>query len=137
MLTSGKKQVTLIQRRDSVQENLLRFSSNTVCSGIEREKAEQNSSLTKTQRKANLTLDLSLTQPQIDLSRHSPEVRQKKLQQVKEEFLNSTPNTASMHTDTELTFPARNRLSQISVESESSCDIACSGWLFTIIEYRI
>lgn len=98
---------------------------------IEKENKDELSSeeaTTKASRKANLTLDLSLTKPQHDQSRHSPEVRQKKLQQAKEDFLNSTPTTTSAHTDTEvLSFPSRNRLSQISVGSESSCDFPCAG----------
>lgn len=134
VITSGKIQVTLTQRRESVQENLLIFSSNNTCSRASAEgnrKTEKpNAELSKKiLKKSNLTLDLSLTKSDLERNRHSPEIRQKKLQQAKEEFLNSTPTT-SAHTDTELTFPTRNRLSQMSVESESSCDIPCAGELF-------
>lgn len=132
VITCGKKHVTLPQRRDSVQESLLSFTPKTQISEStakeNRDDMANDDVTTKPSRKTNLTLDLSLTKPQHDQSRHSPEIRQKKLQQAKEEFLNSTPTTTSAHTDTEvLSFPSRNRLSQISVGSESSCDFPCAG----------
>lgn len=52
--------------------------------------------------------------------------RSQKLQQAKEEFLNSgsvsAPITTKVTKEGGLQFPTRNRLSQISVDSESSCD---------------
>lgn len=52
--------------------------------------------------------------------------RSQKLQQAKEEFLNSgsisAPVTTKVTKPGGLQFPTRNRLSQISVDSESSCD---------------
>lgn len=125
--------MTVPQRRDSVQDNLLSFTRNKpICeqtmNANSTEETFTQDSLTKSTRKANLTLDLTLTQT-LDHNRHSPEIRQKKLQQAKEEFLNSpTPTATSAPTDAEvLSFPSRNRLSQMSVDSGSSCDMASAG----------
>lgn len=66
-------------------------------------------------------------------SSRSPDIRSRKLQKAKEEFLKSGCASApvtSQGRDDVLKFPARNRLSQISVGSESSCDSsACEGLL--------
>lgn len=68
--------------------------------------------------------------------RLSPEIRQKKLQQAKEEFLLSTPVSAhSGLNDNVLTFPTRNRLSQISMESGSSYDNSLPGKKLIIRKY--
>lgn len=74
-----------------------------------------------------LTLDINRTNSDAT-SKHSPEVRQKKLQQAKEDFLKSSPMSAPPEIDVEkLSFPARNRLSQISFDSESSYDTGLPG----------
>ncbi|XP_008198722.1 uncharacterized protein LOC659628 [Tribolium castaneum] len=62
----------------------------------------------------------------LEAKRLSAELRLQKLQKAKEEFLNSGPTSAPPQVSEEaIKFPARNRLSQISVDSESSYDSAC------------
>lgn len=57
--------------------------------------------------------------------------RTQKIQKAKEEFLNSgcvsAPITKNKSEEEHLKFPSRNRLSQISVDSESSCDSSAFG----------
>lgn len=88
--------------------------------------------------KKSLTLNISKTPSDIT-NTHSPEVRQKKLQQAKEEFFKSSPLSAPPAMEyNELNFPTRNRLSQISFESESSYDVVLPGkYYIYIINYLI
>lgn len=78
---------------------------------------------THSERKS-LSLKLSITRsPLACLPK-----RTQRLQKAKEEFLNSgsisAPVTSKLPEGKGLQFPSRNRLSQISVDSESSCDSA-------------
>lgn len=74
--------------------------------------------------KKNVALKLSINKSPLA----SLPNRTQKLQQAKEEFLNSgcisAPITSKRSNEGCLQFPTRNRLSQISVDSESSCDSA-------------
>ncbi|XP_018566283.1 uncharacterized protein LOC108907199 [Anoplophora glabripennis] len=126
-LSSGTKQVTVPLRRESVQENLLCNPSTTCTSGITEE--ETPGQPPRRPDRKTLTLDITPNLPDIS-NRHSPEIRLKKLQKAKEEFLRSTPVSAPAHINEEIIkFPTRNRLSQISVDSESSYDSTLPGAL--------
>lgn len=102
-LYSGNKQVTVPNRLDINQSFVQKSSSASIVN----------------QSQSNIN------------SSHSPEIRQKKIQQAKEEFLRSNPVPLRRSSPTQqIQFPARNRLSQISVESESGSSISvCAGAL--------
>ncbi|KAJ8910480.1 hypothetical protein NQ315_002733 [Exocentrus adspersus] len=131
-ISSESKQVTVPVRRESVQENLL--SSLCEANAINetgQEKIEDSPQYHKNPLRKLLTLNISPNN-NTDTSKHSPEVRFKKLQKAKEEFLKSTPMSAPPQLTTNediVKFPTRNRLSQISVDSESSFDSSLPGAL--------
>uniref|UniRef100_A0AAR5PNW9 Uncharacterized protein n=1 Tax=Dendroctonus ponderosae TaxID=77166 RepID=A0AAR5PNW9_DENPD len=72
--------------------------------------------------KPNLLLDISLANSRGEQSSFSPEIRMRKLQKAKEEFMKTPISAPSYLSEDVLQFPHRNRLSQISVDSESSMD---------------
>ncbi|CAH0559089.1 unnamed protein product [Brassicogethes aeneus] len=123
----GNKQVTMHLRRDSEEKNLLQRSTSSITSSLVSEKSPEKPS---TKMRKNLTLNLNIDRED-NISRHSPEIRLKKLQKAKEEFLKTTPNSAPTQISNEefLKYPIRNRLSQISVDSESSYDSTYPGAL--------
>ncbi|XP_044262996.1 uncharacterized protein LOC123010292 isoform X2 [Tribolium madens] len=64
---------------------------------------------------------------EVDAKRLSTELRLQKLQKAKEEFLNAGPASTPSQSEEPIKFPTRNRLSQISVDSESSYESACGA----------
>ncbi|KAL1505345.1 hypothetical protein ABEB36_004932 [Hypothenemus hampei] len=75
--------------------------------------ADSASSSCQTDNKSNLFLDFSVAKPEF-----SPEVRMRRLQKAKEEFL-QTPISAPITLNCDMfKFPERNRLSQTSVDSD-------------------
>ncbi|KAJ8945673.1 hypothetical protein NQ318_012391, partial [Aromia moschata] len=115
-LHSAAKHVTLPVRRESSPS-----AGTTSKPGADRK-------ATESERKP-LTLHISSSCP--TSSRHSPEARLQKIQKAKEEFLRAAPKSAPVQLTSEevLKFPARSRLSQISVDSESSYDSSLPGVL--------
>ncbi|XP_063906947.1 putative leucine-rich repeat-containing protein DDB_G0290503 [Zophobas morio] len=65
--------------------------------------------------------------PSPDPKRLSSELRLQKLHKAKEEFLNAPASAPPQICDEPIRFPARNRLSQISVDSETSYESACGA----------
>lgn len=117
------KQITThhIKTNFEIPETRLSKSSSTgVISGNEAIKPEG--------KKAN---SLKLTIHKALATQTSPENRYKRIQKAKEEFLNFGSSSAPVSIETRPKFPIRNRFSQISVESESSCDSSacCEGLL--------
>ncbi|XP_049821323.1 uncharacterized protein LOC109601364 isoform X2 [Aethina tumida] len=117
------KQITVPVRKTSMLSNM--FYRPTPNSPKEDVKLKPS----KTDIRKSLTLNLDLANEPIN-SQQSPELRSrsKMIQKAKEEFLNS-PVSAPARDSEALKFPTRNRLSQISVDSESSCDTPCAGAL--------
>ncbi|XP_050303352.1 uncharacterized protein LOC126741081 [Anthonomus grandis grandis] len=80
----------------------------------------------------HLTLDINLankTVPPESERKDSPEVRMRKIQRAKMEFLNAPVSAPSYISEECLQFPQRNRLSQVSVDSEGSSIGTCPGSL--------
>ncbi|XP_076260614.1 uncharacterized protein LOC143196635 isoform X5 [Rhynchophorus ferrugineus] len=109
VLTNAGKQVTIPARKTSL---------NAVTS------SGHNSSTLEdiTALKKSLTLDISLANQNPRPTSFSAETRMRKIQQAKEEFLRTPVSAPSFISEEALQYPSRNRLSQVSVESESSCE---------------
>lgn len=133
LLTSGKKQLTIHKSKSDSSDpcGILKSCSLAV---IPKE-AKDGSTENNKEAKPILRLTLPLKDV-LNESMPSPEERAKKLQKAKEEFLNSsaTGSTSAppylQSNDDFLKYPVRNRLSQISCGSDTSCDsVECKAIL--------
>lgn len=121
ILHPGNKQVTVIKEPErQVQKGLSKSSSESVIT------SNENKPMEKEKKKEELKLSIYKPDDSASPSKPSPQLRSRKLQKAKEDFLNSgcssAPVTSQTKDDSSIKFPTRNRLSQISVGSESSCD---------------
>ncbi|RZC42079.1 hypothetical protein BDFB_008551 [Asbolus verrucosus] len=114
--------------------NILKSSSVSALAvkHIEVETKKQTFSQCSNETKTALNITIDKNSENLELH-HSPEIRLQKLQKAKEEFLKSVPASVKTSGFTHITseepirFPTKNRLSQISVGSESSYESACTG----------
>ncbi|XP_017772912.1 PREDICTED: uncharacterized protein LOC108560010 isoform X1 [Nicrophorus vespilloides] len=123
LMVSGNKQVTIHSNMGTPENSpkpttkgILKSSSTSV---IHAKKPETNfTPLPEITEKRNVNLHLNISQSVCELC----DERSMKLKKAKEEFLNSPPPSAPVLLRTSpIKYPAKNRLSQISVGSESSC----------------
>ncbi|XP_060526814.1 uncharacterized protein LOC132702286 isoform X2 [Cylas formicarius] len=124
-----KKMSTALGERKEVQKSVSASVLPTEPTVVPPRKTSLNSCVLPAPKP--LTLDIALAnQLKDDITGFSPEVRMRKIQRAKEEFLRSGPVSApSEIAEESLQFPERNRLSQISVGSGSSCDNCYAGAL--------
>ncbi|XP_030755568.1 uncharacterized protein LOC115881955 [Sitophilus oryzae] len=110
---SSSKQVTIPARKSSLNNTTVQNSS-----------SEASSDLAALKR--SLTLDISLANQNNNLQNlsMSAEMRMRKLQKAKEEFLRTPISAPCFVRNDGLQYPQRNRLSQVSMESETSYDQA-------------
>lgn len=139
-LSSGKKQLTVhkFKATDSESCGISKSSSVDIITALNFPKVTttpaENINLGN-ERMLKLSLPTKTVRSESPLT--TPEVRAKKIQKAKEDFLNSPipgPSSAPAELVAKevefLKYPARNRLSQISVGSDTSCDSSpCEGWL--------
>lgn len=135
LLTSGKKQLTIHKSKSASDDpyGILKSSLSNLTQIVNAKQLE-----TKIEDVTPaLKLTLSINEKQNKVTLTSPDERAKKIQKAKEEFLNAPiPGPSSAPPDllageTEfLKYPTRNRLSQISCGSDTSCDSSpCEGIL--------